>query len=392
MKELVIVGMARTAIGDFLGDLKDISAVNLGVVAAKAALERSGIKPGQINDVAAGMVYKAGAKGNPARQIQLALEIPKESVALTIDQQCASSMRALEIVAQQILLEKTSIGLVCGIESMSNVPYLMLKARDGLRMGDGVISDGLTHDALFDAFLNYHMGITAETLAEKYDISREDQDHWAATSHSRAVAAIKKGYFSEEIAPVKIENKKGVKTIDVDEHPNANLTIDALAKMKPAFKKDGTVTAGNASSINDGASAMVVMTLDNAEKLGLQPIAKILSTASCGVSPNVMGIGPVDCIPLALKYAKKEIKEVDYFEINEAFAAQFLACKKVLNISDEIINANGSGISLGHPVGCTGIRLVMAAVNELRRRNGKIGVASLCAGGGPAMAVVVELI
>jgi acetyl-CoA C-acetyltransferase len=392
MKDVLIVGMARTAIGDFQKAFKDVSAVQLGVAAGAAAMRRAGVKPEDVDDCATGMVYKAGAKGNPCRQIQLALGIPEKAAALTLDQQCASSMRALEIAMHQIQLGLTECALVTGIESMSRVPYLLLNARTGYRMGDAAATDGLTHDALFDAMLGYHMGLTAERLAEDFGIGREAQDHWACISHKRAAEAQQKGWYKEEIVPYVLQTRKGEVVIERDEHPKADISVEELAKLKPAFKKDGTVTAGNASSVNDGASALVIMSAEKADKLGLKPLARVLSTASYGVKPEVMGIGPVYEIPLALERAGKTMKDVDYFELNEAFAAQFLACKKELNIPDENINARGSGISLGHPVGCTGIRLVISAIQELRQRGGRLAAASLCAGGGPGAAAIIEMI
>lgn len=389
-REVVLVGMARTPIGDFLGTLSSLSAVELGVIAGKAAMERAGIKAEQVEDVSVGMVYKAGAKGNPARQIQLALNIPVEAAAACIDQQCASAMRALEIASHQIMLGKKDVSLVCGIESMSNVPYIMSGVRKGLRMGTGKMEDGLLYDALIDAFHGYHMGVTAENLAEQYHITREEQDQLAALSHKRAIAATISGKFKEEIVPVEIKTKKGTVIVDTDEHPREDVKIETLAKMKPAFKKDGTVTAGNASGINDGACAAVVMSMDKARELGLKPLARILSTVTVGVEPHIMGIGPVYEIPKAVQEAGLEPKDIDYFEINEAFAAQFLACNRELKLDMDKVNANGSGIALGHPVGCTGLRIVMAAYYELARRGGKYACASLCAGGGPGMATVIE--
>lgn len=391
-REVVLVGLARTPIGDFMGSLSSLSAVELGVIAARAALERAGIQPEQVEDVTAGMVYKTGVKGNPARQIQLALNIPVTAPAATVDQQCASSMKALEMACQQIVLGKKDIGLVCGIESMSNVPYLMMEARKGLRMGPGKIEDALLYDALVDAFHGYHMGVTAENLAEEFHVTREEQDQLALLSHQRAIAAIKDGKLKEEIVPVTVTTRKGTTVIDTDEHARTDITLEGLAKLKPAFKKDGSVTAGNASSINDGACAAVIMSMGKAQELGLKPLAKIVATASMGVEPHRMGIGPVHAIPEALKFAGKQMTDIDYFEINEAFAAQFLACNRVLEIDREKVNVNGSGVGLGHPVGCTGLRLVIATYYELARRGGKLGCASLCVGGGPAMATIIERI
>ncbi len=388
-KEVVIVGMARTAIGNFMGSLSDLSAVELGITAAKEAMKRANIKPENIDEVTTGMVFKTGLKANPARQIQLGLEIPVSSAATTIEQQCASGMRALEVACQQILLGKTQAALVCGIESMSNVPYLALNVRKGLRMGSTALEDGLLYDGLIDVFSGVHMGITAENIAEEYHINREEQDEYALLSHKRALNAIAEGKFTEQIVPVEINTKKGTVVFDTDEHPR-EIHREQLSKMKPAFKKDGTVTAGNASSLNDGASAMVIMSRERAEELGIKPLAKILSTATVGVEPRVMGIGPVYAIPKAAEFAGISTDDIEYYELNEAFAAQVLACIKELNININNVNANGSGISLGHPVGSTGLRLIIAAYYELIERNEKIGCGSLCAGGGPAMAVIIE--
>ncbi|KKM10417.1 acetyl-CoA acetyltransferase [Clostridiales bacterium PH28_bin88] len=391
-REVMIVGAARTPIGDFLGSLKDVPAVDLGKVAAKAALDRAGITPGQVEDVVAGMVCKAGVKGNPARQVQLGVGIPVEAAATTVDQQCASAMRAYEIATQQIMLGKSDISVAVGIESMSRVPYLMLDARQGLRMGNGTIHDSLLYDALHDAFHNYHMGVTAENLAEQYQITREEQDQLAFLSHQRAVAAIREGKFKDEIAAVEIQTKKGTVVVGTDEHPRPDVSMEGLAKLKPAFKKDGTVTAGNASGINDGAAAVVLMSALKAKEMGVKPLAKVLATASYGVAPEIMGIGPAYAVPKALKYAGLQLEDIEYFEINEAFAAQFLAVNRVLKLDMAKVNANGSGIALGHPVGCTGIRIIVTLLYEMERRGDRLGVASLCVGGGPAMATVVERI
>lgn len=393
LQDVVIVGASRTPIGDLLGSLKNVSAVDLGVIAANSAIARAGIKPEQIQDVVGGMVYKAGAKGNPARQIQLKVGIPVEAGAVTVDQQCGSGMRALEIAAQQIMLGKSEISLAVGIESMSQAPYLVLKAREGIRMGNDIMVDSLLHDALVDPFCNYHMGMTAENLAEKYSISRVEQDELAYLSHQRAMAAINGGKFKDEIVPVEIQTKKGVKIVDTDEHPRDDISIDKLAKLRTAFKKEGgTVTAGNASGVNDGAAALVLMSAQKANELGIKPLAKILATTSFGVAPEIMGIGPAYAIPKALKYANLSLADIDYFEINEAFAAQFLAVNRELKLDMEKVNANGSGIALGHPVGCSGIRIIVTLLYEMARRDARYGVASLCVGGGPAIATVLEKI
>ncbi|MGB9804125.1 MAG: thiolase family protein, partial [Desulfofundulus sp.] len=306
------------------------------------------------------------------------------------EQQCASGMRAVEIAAQQIMLGKSSISLAVGMESMSQVPYLLMGVRTGYRMGPGRVEDALLYDALHDAFHGYHMGVTAENLAERYGITRQEQDELALLSHQRAVAAIREGKFKEEIIPVEVKTRKGSVVIDTDEHPRPDTSLDALSKLRPVFKEGGTVTAGNASGINDAAAALILMAESKARELGVKPLAKIIATASFGVAPEIMGIGPAYAIPRALKFAGLQLEDIDYFEINEAFAAQFLAVNRELKLDMERVNANGSGIALGHPVGCTGVRIIVTLLSELRRRGGRYGVASLCVGGGPAMATVVE--
>ncbi|MGI1657428.1 MAG: thiolase family protein [Desulfitobacterium sp.] len=392
MEEVVIVGAARTPIGDFQGSLKDVSAVELGMIAVKGALEKAGVDAKLVEDVVGGMVYKAGVKGNPARQIQLGVGIPLEAAATTVDQQCGSAMRALEIATQQMYLGKSNVSVAVGIENMSRAPHILLNSRQGTKLGPTNLEDHLTYDALVDAMMGYHMGVTAENLAERYNITREEQDQLAHLSHTRAVAAIQNGYFKDEIVPVEITTRKGTKVVEVDEHPRADVSLESLGKLKPAFKKDGTVTAGNASGLNDGAAALILMTASKAKELGVKPIAKILATASYGVAPEIMGIGPAYAIPKALQYAKLELSDIDYFEINEAFAAQFLAVNRELNLDIDKVNANGSGIALGHPVGCTGARIIVSMLSELKRRGGKYGVASLCVGGGPAVATVIEML
>lgn len=388
-REVVIVGMARTAIGNFMGSLSGFSAVELGIIAGREALKRANIKPEYIDEVTTGVVMKAGLKPNPARQIQLGLNIPVSAGAVTVEQQCASSMRALEIACEQILLGKTKAALVCGIESMSNVPYLALNVRKGTRMGTVTLEDSMFYDGFTDVFSNVHMGITAENIAEEYNITRQEQDEMAYLSHKRALKAIAEGKFIEQIVPIEIKTKIGTVIFDIDEHPR-DTSLDSLTKMKPVFKKEGTVTAGNSSSINDGASAIVIMSGDRAKELGIKPLAKILSTATVGVEPKIMGIGPIYSIPKAAEFADISLEKIEYYEINEAFAAQILACIKVLDIDIKKLNENGSGISLGHPVGSTGLRLIIGTYYELLHRNQHIGCSSLCAGGGPAMATIIE--
>ena len=392
MQEVVIVGAARTPIGDFLGALKDVSPIDLGVAAVSGALARANLKADQVEEVACGMIYKGGAKGNPGRQIQLKCGMPVEGYAYTIDQQCGSGMKACESIVQSIMLGKTNVGVAVGVESMSQAPYLLKGAREGYRMGNGEVLDSMLYDGLVCAIQGYHMGITAENLADHYHISRLEQDELALLSHQRAINAQSKGIFSEEIVPVTIETRRGPIVVDRDQHPRAELTAEKLAGMKPAFKKDGTVTAGNASSVNDGGAALVLMSANKARELGIQPLARVVATANIGVHPEVMGIGPAFAIPKALEFAKLTKDQIDYYEINEAFAAQFIAVNKELGLDLKNVNRNGSGIGLGHPVGCTGARIIVSLLYELKRSGERYGVASLCVGGGPATAVIIEAI
>lgn len=394
-REVVIVAAARTAIGDFQGALKKLTAVELGTISGKGALEKFKIDPGVIDEVVAAQTLQAGAKGNPARQIQNNCGIPMDqgAHAVTVNQQCASGIRALEIACHDILLGKSDAALVGGMESFSNAPYYLFKAREGYRMfhGNDGPWDAMIYDGLNCAIMGYHMGVTAENLRKKYNISREEQDELALISHTRAVQAGLAGKFKEEIIPIEISSKKGTKIVDADEHPRADISREALAKMPPVFLKDGTVTAGNASGLNDGGAALVIMTKEKAARLGLQPLAKVTATANYGVEAGIMGIGPVYAIPRALKYAGLTQEQIGYFEINEAFAAQWLACNRELKIDMDIVNANGSGIGLGHPTGCTGVRLIVSLLYEMRRRQVRYGCASLCSGGGPAGAAIIEL-
>lgn len=392
MQEVVIVSAARTPIGDYLGSLKSVSAIELGVAALRAALAKTMLDASQIEEVAAGNVFQAGLKGNPARQVALKAGCSLETVGVTINQLCPSSMRAMEILAQEIALGKVEIGAAVGMESMSNIPYLLTKARSGYRMGNGEVVDAMLHDALNDAFYDYHMGMTAENLAEMYNITREEQDELAYLSHQRALKAIAEGKFTEEIVPVEIKTKKGVEEVKIDEHPNSSTTPEILAKLKTVFKRDGTVTAGNSSGLNDAGAALILMSAEKASELGLKPLARILSTASAAVDPKIMGIGVVPAVKRALKFAHLKLDDIEYWELNEAFAAQFIAVNRELKLSMDKVNANGSGISLGHPVGATGVRLIVTLLHEMRRRKVRYGCASLCAGGGPAVAAIVELL
>lgn len=388
INEVVIVGMARSPIGDFMGALSKLTAVQLAEQVCKEAISRCGIDVSEIDEVVAGTVYKHGLKGNPARQIQIDLGLRVSGGAVTVEQQCASSMRALEIAVEQIQLGKTATALVAGLESMSNAPFMIMNGRKGLKRGKSKFEDALYYDALNDAFSEESVIKTAENVANMYCISRKEQDEYAVLSQTRALTAIEEGTFKEEIVPITIESKKGTKIVDRDEHPR-EVTLDGLSKLRTVFP-GGTVTAGNASGINDGACAAIIMSSEHAKKLGVAPLCRIVSSATVGCSPEVMGIGPIYSIPKALEFAGMKIEDIDYFEINEAFAAQVIPCLKELNISLDKVNANGSGIALGHPVGMTGLRLVISAYYELKRRGGKYACSSLCAGGGPSMAVIIE--
>ena len=390
MHEVWIIGAKRTPIGDFLGKLKDVSAVDLGVTAVNAALEQAGVSPSQVQELACGQIYKAGAKGNPGRQVQLKCGMSVEGYACTIDQQCGSGMKAFEIAGQSIMLGKSDIAVAVGIESMTQAPYLLKGAREGYRMGNGEILDSMLYDGLVCAIMGYHMGNTAENLAQKYNITRQEQDELALLSHQRAVKAIQAGTFKAEIVPVAIETRKGKVIVDTDEHPRADITMEKLTAMKPAFKKDGTVTAGNASGVNDGAAALVLVSAEKGKELGVKPLAKLRSTANFGVAPEIMGIGPAFAVPKAIALAGLTAADIGYYEINEAFAAQFLAVNRELKLSMDQVNGNGSGIGLGHPVGCTAARIIVSLIYEMQRREVRFGLASLCVGGGPAIGTVIE--
>lgn len=389
-REVFIVSAVRTPIGDFMGSLKNVSAIDLGASALNGALNKVGLDACKVEEVLAGNCIQAGSPGNVARHIAIKSGVPFASPAMTVNQQCPSSMRATEVEAQQIMLNKIDIGAVVGTESMSNAPYLLFKARHGYRLGPGEkAQDSLFYNGLVCGLINGHMGITAENIAEAYSITRQEQDELALISNQRAIAAIKEGRFKEEIIPIKIESKKDIQVFDTDEHPK-DTTLEKLSKLSPAFKKDGTVTAGNASGVNDGAAALILMSSDKALELGIKPLVRIVSTASAGVEPRIMGMGVVPAVKRALTQAKLNMDDIGYWEINEAFAAQFLGVNRELNLNLEKVNVNGSGIGLGHPVGCTGARLIVSLIYEMRRRGEQYGCAALCAGGGPAVAIIVE--
>ena len=391
MKELVIVSAVRTPVGSFGGVFKDVPAVDLGVVAVKEAIRQAGIKPEDVNEVYMGCILQAGLGQGVARQISVKAGIPVEVPATTINMLCGSGLRTVSLAAQTIIAGDNDVVVVGGAENMSRAPYVLNNARFGSRMGNDTMVDTMVHDALTDAFNGYHMGITAENVAEKYGITREEQDAFAASSQNKAEKAMAEGKFRDEIAPVTIPQRRGEPLIvDTDEYPKKGVTAESLAKLRPAFKKDGTVTAGNASGINDGAAALVVMSKEKADELGLTPLATIVSYGNGGVDPSIMGIGPVPSTKTALQKSGLTIDDMDLIEANEAFAAQALAVGKELKWDAEKVNVNGGAIALGHPVGASGARILVTLLHEMKRRNSNYGLATLCIGGGMGTSVVVK--
>lgn len=393
MKEVVIVSAVRTAIGAYNGGLAEVSAVELGALVIKEAIKRAKIDPVQVAEVIMGNVLQAGLGQNPARQASLKAGLPVEIPALTINKVCGSGLEAVNLAARTILAGDADIVVAGGMESMSNAPYLLEKARRGYRMGHGELIDSMIKDGLWCATNDYHMGITAENVAQKYDITRQMQDELAASSQEKALKAIQEERFKEEIVPVIIPQKKGNPIVfATDEHLKVGTTIEKLATLRTAFKKDGSVTAGNASGLNDGAAALVVMSFDKAKKLGLTPLARFVSSASAGVDPSIMGIGPVPATQKALTKAGLTVADLDLIEANEAFAAQFLAVGKELNFDKDKVNVHGGAIALGHPVGASGARILVTLLHAMKQRDAKVGLATLCIGGGQGVATIVEKI
>jgi acetyl-CoA C-acetyltransferase len=392
MHEVVIVAAARTAVGDFQGSLESLKGHELGVLALKGMIDKFSIDPNIIEEVIGGQCNQYGGPGNSARWVTLKSGLPVETISTTVHQQCPSSMRAADILAQEIMLGRVGVAAAVGYESMTNAPYLLFGARKGYRLNDGEkIQDSLMLGGLICPFEGYHMGITAENIAEEYHISREEQDEYSLLSHQRACKAIADGLFKDEIIPVEVKIKRDMKVFDTDEHPNPKASLEMAAKLKPAFKKEGgTVTAFNASGLNDGAAAMIMMSADKAKELGMKPLARVVSSASGAVEPRIMGMGPVPATIRALKFAGLTLKDIDYWEINEAFASQALACMQELKVPLDRVNAVGSGISIGHPVGMTGVRIIITAINELARRGGRYACSTMCASGGPACSFIIE--
>ncbi|ADO77679.1 acetyl-CoA C-acetyltransferase [Halanaerobium praevalens] len=391
MKEVVIVEALRTPIGKFGGKLKNISAVDLGAQVIKAALEKTQIPKAEINEVIFGNVLQAGLGQNPARQAAIKAGIPEEIPAVTINKVCGSGLKTVNLAAQAIKAGDGDIYVVGGMESMSQAPYVNQKNRWGAKMGDFKMVDTMINDGLFCAFNEYHMGITAENVAEKWNLSREAQDEFSAISQQRAEKAMKEDRFQDEIVPVEIPQRRGENEIfSKDEGPRQGVTKESLANLRPVFKKDGTVTAGNASGINDGAAVLIVMSKEKAEELGLEILAEIISYASAGVDPKIMGTGPIPATRKALSKIKLGIDDLDLIEANEAFASQSLAVIEELNLNTDIVNVNGGSIALGHPIGASGARILITLLHEMKKRDSKTGLATLCIGGGQGAATVVK--
>ncbi len=390
MTNIVIVSAVRTALGSFNGSLTPVSAVKLGGTVISEAINRAGIENFSVDEVVFGNVLQAGLGQNPARQCAVGAGIPVEVPAYTVNLVCGSGMKTVALAAQSIASGAADIVVAGGTESMSNAPFVLNKARWGYRMGNSTVTDVMINDGLWDAFNNYHMGITAENVAEKYGITREEQDQAAYESQTKASQAIQSGAFKKEICPVTIPSKKGDIIFAVDEFPRAGTTSESLAKLKPAFKKDGTVTAGNASGINDGAAALVLMSEAKAKQLGIKPLARIIATATAGVDPSIMGIGPVPAATKALKQAGLSVNDIDLFEANEAFAAQFIAAGRDLKLPKEKVNVNGGAIALGHPIGASGARILVTLLHALEQRKLRRGLATLCIGGGMGIATIIE--
>ena len=391
MEDAVIVAAHRSAVGGFGGSLSSLTAVQLGTQVIRGTLERAGVSPDQVDEVILGQVLTAGVGQNPARQSSIHAGIPERVPAMTINKVCGSGLKAVSMAAQAIALGDAEIVVAGGQESMSQAPHVLPNSRNGQRMGDWKLDDTMIRDGLWDAFNQYHMGVTAENLAEKYSISRQEQDEFAAQSQQRAVAAMEAGHFRDQILPIEVPQRKGDPvSVDTDEHPKAGTTAEGLAKLRPAFAKEGTVTAGNASGLNDGAAVVVVMSASKAKALGLEPLARISGYASAGVDPAIMGSGPVPATQRCLKRAGWDVGDLDLVEANEAFAAQALAVSRELKWDMERVNVNGGAIALGHPIGASGCRVLVTLLHEMKRRDVSKGLATLCIGGGQGVALAVS--
>ena len=391
-REVVLAGACRTAVGKFQGTLSAVSAADIGAIVIKEAIARAGVKPELVDEVLMGCVIQAGLGQNVARQAMIKAGLPIEAPAMTINNVCGSGLKCVNLAASIIAAGEADIIVAGGTENMTAAPYVLNQARAGYRMGDGKLIDSMVNDALWEVFNNYHMGMTAENLAAKYSISREEQDQFAASSQQKCEKAQKEGKFKEEIVSVPIKVKKETVPFEADEYPRQGVTVESLAGLKPAFKPDGgTVTAANSSGINDGAAAIVVMSADKAKELGVKPLAKFIAGSWAGVEPSIMGIGPAAAVGKLLKKASLALNDFDLIEANEAFAAQALAVGKELKWDPARVNVNGGAIALGHPVGASGARILVTLLYELKRRNAKKGLATLCVGGGMGVAAAVEM-
>jgi acetyl-CoA C-acetyltransferase len=392
MRETVIVSAVRTPTGKFLGSLKDFKATDLGALAVREAVRRAGIEPGRVDECILGNVVSAGLGQAPARQAALRGGLENHVGALTINKVCGSGLKAVMLAAQGIATGDIDVAVAGGMESMSNCPYLLTKAREGLRMGDGKIIDSMIHDGLWDSFHDIHMGLTGEVVSEKYGVTREQQDQYSVESHRRAAHATAQGWFKDEILPVSLPQKKGDPVMfGHDEAIRADTTVETLGRLKPAFKKDGTVTAGNAPGVNDAAAALVVMGVDVAATLKITPIARVAAYATAGLEPKLVMMTPVEAVRKVLKKTGWSVADVDLFELNEAFAVQAVAVTKELGLDAAKVNAQGGAVALGHPIGASGARILTTLLYALKRTNGKRGIATLCLGGGNGVAMAVEL-
>jgi acetyl-CoA C-acetyltransferase len=392
MKDIIVASVVRTAVGKLLGAFKDVSAIDLGVAAAKEAMRRAGVRGNEIQEVVMGCTHQEGLRPNPARQVSVRSGIPLEVPSMTVNKLCGSGLKAMDLASLAIRAGESDTILAGGIENMTRVPFLLLEGRWGSKLNAMKLHDALFYDGFEDPFINDLMGMTAENVAERFKVSREDQDEFAYQSHMKAAKAVADGKFKEEIVPVEIPQRRGDPlVVDTDECVRADTSREKLSTLRPAFKKDGTVTAGNACAISDGGSAVVIMSGDRAKERGIKPMARFLSFASVGVDPAIMGFAPAPAIRKALKKANLTLGDVELFEINEAFASQCLAVIRDLEINPDIVNVNGGAIALGHPVGATGARLVSSLLYEMKRRKLQLGVVSMCIGGGQGIAAVLKM-
>ena len=392
MKEVVIVAAGRTAIGAFLGTLANVPATDLGTTVVKGLLEKSGVKPEDVEEVILGQILSAGTGQGPARQVSINSGIPYTATAYSLNMLCGSGLRAVELAVQQIQLGEHDVVVAGGIESMDMSPHILPGSRNGVKMGPWKMEDTMLRDGLTEVFNGYHMGVTAENIAKQYEITRKEQDEFALGSQVKAGAAMEAGKFKDEIIPVIIpQRRKDPIIFDTDEHPKPKTTIETLAKLRPAFDKEGTVTAGSASGINDGAAAVIVMSAEKAEELGLKPLAKVVSYASAGVDPKIMGTGPIPASKKVLEKSGWTVDDLDLIEANEAFAAQAISVNRDMGWDVNKVNVNGGAIALGHPIGASGCRILVTLIHEMKKRGAKKGLATLCIGGGMGTAITIEM-